>query len=75
VLAADLLHHPLQLRRPDISAAMCVDPVTSAASRQHILDRYADTGAHFLASHLPYAGYVRRRGDGYALNPLAESGS
>jgi glyoxylase-like metal-dependent hydrolase (beta-lactamase superfamily II) len=75
VLAADLIHHPLQLRRPDISAVMCVDQATAAASRRHILDRYADTDAYFLASHLPYAGYVRRQGDGYALTRLPGSGS
>jgi glyoxylase-like metal-dependent hydrolase (beta-lactamase superfamily II) len=75
VLAADLLHHPLQLRHPDVSAAMCVDPAASAASRHHILDRYADTGAHFLASHLPHGGYVRRQGNGYTLTRLAGRGS
>jgi glyoxylase-like metal-dependent hydrolase (beta-lactamase superfamily II) len=70
LLAADLVHHPLQLRRPDISAAMCIDPAASAASRRKILDRYADTGTYFLASHLPRTGRIHRRGDGYALTPI-----
>jgi glyoxylase-like metal-dependent hydrolase (beta-lactamase superfamily II) len=38
LLAADLIHHPLQLRHPEISAAMCIDPAASAAGRRHILD-------------------------------------
>ncbi|HEU4425011.1 MAG TPA: MBL fold metallo-hydrolase, partial [Pilimelia sp.] len=69
VLAADLVHHPLQLRHPQVSVAMCVDPVASAASRRCILDRYADTGALFLASHLAHCGYISRRDTGYALIP------
>jgi glyoxylase-like metal-dependent hydrolase (beta-lactamase superfamily II) len=70
LLAADLVHHPLQLRRPDISAAMCIDPAASAAGRRKILDRYADTGTYFLASHLPRTGRIHRRGNGYALTPI-----
>jgi glyoxylase-like metal-dependent hydrolase (beta-lactamase superfamily II) len=73
VLAADLVHHPLQLRHPEISSAMCVDPEASAESRWQILDRYADTGAYFLASHLPRGGHIRRHGSGYALTRLPSS--
>jgi glyoxylase-like metal-dependent hydrolase (beta-lactamase superfamily II) len=71
LLAADLVHHPLQLRHPEISAAMCLDPAASATSRRRILDRYADTGALFFASHLPHCGYISRRDTGYALIPAA----
>jgi glyoxylase-like metal-dependent hydrolase (beta-lactamase superfamily II) len=74
LLAADLVHHPLQLRHPDVSAAMCVDPAASAASRRHILDRYAGTGTYFLACHLPRGGHIHRNGSGYALTPIASVG-
>ncbi|MFF4660649.1 MBL fold metallo-hydrolase [Streptomyces sp. NPDC001381] len=67
VLAADLIHHPLQLRRPDVSAAMCTDPHQSAITRRRILRRYADTGTLFLPSHLPKGGYLRSAGDGWRL--------
>jgi hypothetical protein len=67
LLAADLIHHPLQLRRPDISAAMCVDPTTSVTSRRDILHRYANRDTWFLASHLSRGGYLRHHGQGYTL--------
>ncbi|HKU31484.1 MAG TPA: MBL fold metallo-hydrolase [Arthrobacter sp.] len=67
ILTGDLLHHPLQLRRPDVSTALCVDGVASAATRQKILDHYADSGTWFYASHLPLGGILRRDGDGYTL--------
>ncbi|MFF9819466.1 MBL fold metallo-hydrolase [Streptomyces sp. NPDC014006] len=67
VLAADLIHHPLQLRRPDVSAAMCTDPHQSAVTRRTILHRYADTGTLFLPSHLPKGGYLRSADEGWRL--------
>ncbi|MEA5456850.1 MBL fold metallo-hydrolase [Sinomonas sp. JGH33] len=67
LLAGDLIHHPLQLRRPDVSAAMCVDPSASAATRREVLDRYADSGTHFFASHLPEGGVLRRDGAAFLL--------
>jgi len=69
VLAGDLIHHPLQLRHPDVSTALCVDPVQAAATRRAVLDRYADTDTLFLPSHLPEPGRLHRDGDGYCLGP------
>jgi glyoxylase-like metal-dependent hydrolase (beta-lactamase superfamily II) len=69
LLAADLIHHPLQLRRPDISTAMCVDPDASATTRTTILNTYADTGTLFLAAHLPEGGYLHRDRDTFTLTP------
>lgn len=68
LLAADLVHHPLQLRHPDISIAMCVDPRASATSRAAILHEYADSGTLFLPSHFPQGGYLRRAGDACDLS-------
>ncbi|MHC3470736.1 MBL fold metallo-hydrolase [Streptomyces sp. 7R007] len=70
VLAADLIHHPLQLRRPDVSAALCADPHQSAVTRRQILGRYADTGTLFLPSHLPQGGYLHSAGDGWRLTEM-----
>ncbi|OJF11191.1 hypothetical protein BG844_28225 [Couchioplanes caeruleus subsp. caeruleus] len=69
LLAGDLIHHPLQLRHPDISTALCIDPVQAAANRRAVLDRYADTDTLLLPSHLPLGGFLRRDGDGYRLAP------
>lgn len=69
LLAADLIHHPLQLRRPDISTAMCVDPGQSANTRVAILNEYADTNTLFIASHLPEPGYLHRDDTTFQLTP------
>jgi len=69
LLAGDLIHHPLQLHRPDISTALCVDPVQAAITRRAVLDRYADTDTLILPTHLPVGGYLRRDGGGYRLGP------
>jgi glyoxylase-like metal-dependent hydrolase (beta-lactamase superfamily II) len=67
VLAGDLIHHPLQLRRPDLSTALCIDPLQAATTRHAVLDRYADTGTLLLSGHLPTGGHLHRDGDGYRL--------
>ncbi|MFE1307818.1 MBL fold metallo-hydrolase [Streptomyces sp. NPDC058755] len=69
VLAADLIHHPLQLRRSDVSAAMCTDVHQSAATRTRILQQYADTDTLFLPSHFPRGGYLHSARDGWRLAP------
>lgn len=69
VLAGDLIHHPLQLRRPDVPTALCTDPVQATATRRAILDRYCDTGTLLLPGHLPTGGYLHRDGAGYRLQP------
>ncbi|GAA3446638.1 MBL fold metallo-hydrolase [Planomonospora venezuelensis] len=67
VIAGDLLHHPLQLTRPDISSSFCDDPEQAAESRHRVLaDLAARTGV-LLAAHLPRAGEIHRRGGGFAL--------
>jgi glyoxylase-like metal-dependent hydrolase (beta-lactamase superfamily II) len=67
LLAADMVHHPLQLLYPEISTALCADPMQATASRLAILGRYADTGTLLLPGHLPRGGMLRRDGDGYRL--------
>lgn len=69
LLAGDLIHHPLQLLRPDLSTALCTDPVQATATRVATLDRYADTGTVVLPAHLPVGGQLRRDGSGYRLDP------
>lgn len=75
LLAADLIHHPLQLHRPDLSAAMCVDPALSATTRTTILNAYADTGTLFLATHLPEGGYLHREDNAFTLIPIPHQDS
>ncbi len=70
LLAGDLVHHPLQLRHPEVGTALCVDADRATATRTAVLARYADTGTVLLPSHFPEGGYLCRDGSGYRLDPL-----
>ncbi|WP_433249581.1 MBL fold metallo-hydrolase [Streptosporangium sp. CA-135522] len=67
VIGGDLIHHPLQLSRPDISSSLCDDPGQAAVSRHRVLNDLADREGVFLATHLTRTGTVRRKGAGFTL--------
>ena len=39
VLSGDVMHHPVQLIRPEWSSRACEDPVLSATTRRALLER------------------------------------
>jgi glyoxylase-like metal-dependent hydrolase (beta-lactamase superfamily II) len=51
LLAGDLLHHPLQLARPELSTHYCVDPVGARMARLRVLENCAQTGTILVPSH------------------------
>jgi glyoxylase-like metal-dependent hydrolase (beta-lactamase superfamily II) len=67
IFSADILHHPLQIIRPDWNTAFCILPDDAARTRAAFLAEAADSGALFMPCHFPWpgCGYVRRQGDGY----------
>ncbi|MBI3686043.1 MAG: MBL fold metallo-hydrolase [Actinobacteria bacterium] len=65
LLVGDLVHHPLQIERPEISTAMCVAPAEAAATRVGLLGRAARDRALVLASHLLHPVRVRVRTGGF----------
>ena len=74
VLSGDVIHHPLQLVRPEWSSRACEDQAQSAATRQALIERCCETDtlvapAHFAA---PSTGHIFRRGDGFGFR-LAQS--
>jgi glyoxylase-like metal-dependent hydrolase (beta-lactamase superfamily II) len=65
MLVGDLVHHPLQIERPEISTAMCVAADEAAVTRREVLDRAARADAVVFANHLPYPVRVRHRAGGF----------
>jgi glyoxylase-like metal-dependent hydrolase (beta-lactamase superfamily II) len=64
-LLGDVIHHPIQLVRPDWSSRACEDREQSHRTRRALLERYAETDvllgpAHFAS---PSLGYATRVGD------------
>lgn len=74
VLSGDVMHHPVQLIRPDWSSRACEDPVQSAATRRALLERIADTDTLIAPAHFPAPsiGHVRSRGEAFDYRFLGE---
>ncbi len=64
VLSGDVLHHPIQVRYPEWSAAFCEDPILSARCRRTFVDRFADTATLVMPAHFPAPtyGFIRSSG-------------
>ncbi|MFB4271465.1 MBL fold metallo-hydrolase [Nonomuraea sp. GTA35] len=69
LITGDCVHHPVQLRHPDITSCVDVDPRQAVATRRRLLSSLAGTGTLLLGSHFapPTGGMVERDGDGFAL--------
>ncbi|MBE7190334.1 MBL fold metallo-hydrolase [Jatrophihabitans endophyticus] len=65
--AGDVMHHPVQVVRPDWSSIFSEDPALGEASRRRALEHAADTDATVFSSHFPgsSAGRISRHGDGF----------
>lgn len=74
VLTGDVMHHPLQLIRPEWSSRACEDPVQSAATRRALIERYADTDTLIAPAHFasPTMGHIISKGDGFGYRLFNE---
>ncbi|MFP6707964.1 MAG: MBL fold metallo-hydrolase [Alphaproteobacteria bacterium] len=74
VLIGDVMHHPLQLIRPEWSSRACEDPVQSAATRRALIERYADTDTMIAPAHFasPTMGHIISKGDGFGYRLVNE---
>lgn len=72
VLSGDVMHHPLQLARPEWSSRACEDRVQSAKTRRALIERYADTDTLIAPAHFasPSMGHIVSRGDAFAYRHL-----
>lgn len=68
LFTGDVMHHPLQVYRPDLRSGYCEFPGPAEASRRWVLEHAAETGALCFSSHFPEtaAGHITRRGDRFA---------
>ncbi len=68
-VSGDVLHHPLQLIRPEWSSGFCSDPQLSALTRRRVLGETAASGAILMPAHFPTPswGKIEPSGDGFRL--------
>lgn len=57
--SGDVLHHPLQLPRPDWSSGFCSDPVMSAATRKRVLESVVENDSLLMPAHFPSPSWVK----------------
>jgi len=68
-LTGDVIHHPIQVERPEWSSCFCQDPKESARTRLETLSTVARDNAWLLPAHFPTptAARVGRAADGFQL--------
>ena len=73
ILADAILSSALQLAEPDVTYVLDLDPGLAVETRTGLLNRLADTGTVFAATHFSYPGFgrVERDGEGFALKPVS----
>jgi glyoxylase-like metal-dependent hydrolase (beta-lactamase superfamily II) len=71
MFCGDMIHHPVQVQRPDWNSCFDSDPALARETRHKLLSLAADRNALLLPAHFgnPHCGYVRRAADGFAFEP------
>lgn len=67
MFTGDILHHPMQIFRPDWNSVYCENRVQAAATRRSVVERAADTGARIVPAHFGgcHSIFVERAGEGF----------
>jgi glyoxylase-like metal-dependent hydrolase (beta-lactamase superfamily II) len=67
LISGDMVHHPVQIARPDWPSAPDFDPEAAMAMRRRTFAALADTDVLLLGTHFnaPAGGYVRSSGQGW----------
>jgi glyoxylase-like metal-dependent hydrolase (beta-lactamase superfamily II) len=71
LFTGDVMHHPVQVVRPNWCSVFCADPDAARASRERIMGRASARGTTLFTSHFPgsSAGIVRRSCNSYRFEP------
>jgi glyoxylase-like metal-dependent hydrolase (beta-lactamase superfamily II) len=72
VFTGDVIHHPIQLIRPDIAFFADESPAQACATRQRLLAQCADNGSVVFPAHFPDPpyGHVRRAARQFRFDSL-----
>lgn len=67
LISGDMVHHPVQIARPDWPSVPDYDPEAAMATRRSTFAALADTDVLLLGTHFnePAGGYVRSAGNGW----------
>jgi glyoxylase-like metal-dependent hydrolase (beta-lactamase superfamily II) len=67
VFLGDVLHHQLQLAKPEWSTLACTDRELSRKTRMRLVEEHAERGTRLLPAHFPAptVGHISRHGSAY----------
>jgi glyoxylase-like metal-dependent hydrolase (beta-lactamase superfamily II) len=67
LFTGDILHHPMQIFRPDWNSVYCENRAEAAATRRGVVERAAKTGARIVPAHFggQHSIFVERVGEGF----------
>ncbi len=62
LFGGDVLHHPIQVYRPDLNSVYCEDPALAATSRMKAIEHVVGNDAIYFSTHFPgsSAGRISR---------------
>jgi len=68
VFMGDVVHHPLQLLKPEWSTLACTDRELSRKTRTRLIEEHAERGTRLLPAHFPSptVGRIVRQGSAYS---------
>jgi len=68
VFIGDVIHHPLQLLKPEWSTLACTDRDLSRKTRTRLIEEHAEHGTRLFPAHFPSptAGRIVRQGNTYS---------
>jgi glyoxylase-like metal-dependent hydrolase (beta-lactamase superfamily II) len=69
LFTGDILHHPIQIYRPEWSSSSCSDPELARRTRRALLERAAERGSFVMPAHFggEHACRIARTSQGFAL--------
>ena len=67
LFTGDILHHPMQVIRPDWNSVFCEDRVQAAETRRSVLQRAADNGSRIVPAHFggAHSIFVEQHSSGF----------
>lgn len=73
VFSGDIMHHPIQVREPDLASRFCENPDRATSVRRRFLEVYADRDVLIAPAHFERGtiGRIESAADGFHFNFLA----
>lgn len=70
LFVGDILHHPMQVHRPDWNSRFCENPREAVESRRAVLEQAAKTEALLIPAHFGGEHLIRVARDGCGFRPV-----